>query len=249
MFRSSAVLVACSSLFLLACGAVEEEPKDDDVIAAEQASTGTDTSTDLAYLSEFFAAPPDEVGPAIQSAATEPECISIATDGLTFVDVIFDQCLLAGGYLYVDGTVHGELQIDALEALVYDVSTTNLSLGGATVSGEWQVRDPFAPSAPMSWDGYTKIVGPHGHVTNLRTTASWLSDGACTTLIELDGSYGLTTVAADGVHRCAGNCADAGSVSITFLGATLSWTYNGNGTATVTGPRGRQFVITLSCSM
>jgi hypothetical protein len=247
MFRTSALLVALSSL--IACGAVEQEPKDDDVVAAEQASTGTDTGTDLAYISEFFSAPPAEVGGTIENSATEPECVSTATDGLTYVDVIFDDCLLADGLLYVNGTVHGELAVDALEAIVYNVSTTNLALGASTVSGSWQVRDPFSPSAPMSWDGQTQIVGPYGHVTNLRTTASWINDGVCTTLIELDGTYGLTGVTADNVHRCAGTCADTGSVSITFLGATLSWTYNGNGTATVTGPRGREFVITLACSM
>jgi hypothetical protein len=233
----------------LACGTVESEPEDDDVQTAEQASTGADTSSDLAYVSELLAAPPAEIGPSARGAASEPECVTVETDGLTYAEVTFSDCLLAGGNLYVDGMVRADLSADALEALVVDVTTTGLIVGQATVTGAWQVRDPFAPAAPMSWDGHTDITGPYGHTVSLATTASWLNDGACTTLIELDGSYGLATVAADDVHRCAGACADRGSVSVTFLGATLQWTYNGDGSVTVTTGRDKSFVMQLPCSM
>jgi len=263
-----------SAIVTTACGAVEE-PQTEDVEAAEQASTSTETSTDVAYVSAYFAASPTlgnvplatapeqaiaQVMATIEADLEQPECVTVDTDYLTYLEITFDECRGARGRLLIDGSIRGELDFEAVPcgpaqcpvALIYDIATSDLVVGGASVAGAWQVRDPLATGEASTWEGQTEIVGPGGRTVSMSSSASWLTDGECTTMslnAEIERAVGTTSVTTTGVTRCVDQCPQAGSVAISFaLGSTLSWSYDGDTTATVTGPRGQVFEVTLLCA-
>jgi hypothetical protein len=238
-------LLVCLSVtvtaFLLPACAGES---DDDLATAEQASTGVEASADMAYLSDYVI----EIG---ETEALElPPCVTVDTDHATYADVTFAECLLEG-LLYVDGAIHAAISLEAGPTVVYAMSTADLAIGGSTLSGSWTVRDPAAAGAPSTWTGQTDITGPNGRAVAFASSAEWSFDGECASYsieAQMERAVGTANLVVDGVTRCLDQCPAAGSVEITnALGAILSWAYDGDATATVVGPRGRAFEVTLLC--
>jgi len=119
------------------------------------------------------------------------------------------------------------------------------------VTGQWTLDDPFAAGQPSSWDGQSEIHGPNRTIsTSSSATFTW--DGSCLSYdldAEVNRPLGTDTVTVRNVERCIGQCPASGDVSVIYaLGATLSWSYTGDGTATVVGVRGNSFDIALPCS-
>ncbi len=244
-------LVITAALAAPGCSGDTEDTADEDVQVAEQASTGTDASTDLVYVSSLFRSDIASTMVAIEADVQVPACVAFDTDGLTFVEVSFDECLLADGHLLVDGAIRADVSA-TLSAITFAATTTDLRVGPAVITGAWDITDPFADGAPSTWSGATTIVGDGGRSVALTSSASWTVDGTCVTASfdgAIDRAIGTSTVEVDGVSRCAGECPTAGSVAVTYaLGAQLSWTYLGDGTATVTTAGGRTFDIVLPCN-
>jgi hypothetical protein len=200
----------------------------------------------------------DELKTRLAAGFADAACLTVATDGATYVDLTFDACTGPGGRLVVDGALHADLSIETRacgpaqcpSAIVYAVSTDGLSVNATTIDGAWQVRDPLA-AGPSEWDGSLSIQGPRGSFTSA-SSASFTVDGACVTYsydATMTGPRGRTlTIAGDEITRCLDTCPSAGSVVVTgSAGGTLSWTYDGSDVVTATGGAGASIDVELRC--
>jgi len=129
--------------------------------------------------------------------------------------------------------------------------------------GPLEFRAPFDPSELMRWETFPGFVlqGPVGLSFDTLSTASWaVDDDKCITLDfgarltpqqredELDELIGDVVIAARGVRHCPLSCADEGEVQLTFgTGQVLGWSYEGESSIVVQGPRGREVEVSLSC--
>ena len=253
------------------------EGESDEVATAEQASTAVESSAEATYVSGYFAgaaeltvrdAPIADAALTILAAAkarvmadlADPACATVDSDGVSYVQVVFAGCTGAHGVVALSGTLRAEVhfetsacgQFQCPVAVLYDVTATDLKLGRTELDGAWEVRDPLAAGEPYTWNGGLELTTPRRHVSTT-TTATFTREGDCidysleSTIV---GSGGRTyTVAADDVHRCLGECPIQGSVSVTGeAGATVSWVYDGEGGAQVTGVAGNTFDVELACA-
>jgi hypothetical protein len=248
-----AITPACSSQG-------SDEPADDmtDGDAATEAASTTDASADVAFLSSYFAlSTPSSIAEAAVALSADiqvPECVVIDTDNATFLHVTFDQCLIRNRVI-VSGSLLAEASIGAENATA-TLSTSDLSISGvsgehsASVSGLWTVSAPIAGGA-VNIDGQLSIAGA-SRAFEMSLSASAESDGECVSLsldASVSGPRGIRSVSIDGYEHCPGQCPASGTVTIVRpLGGELSWTYSGAGPVMVTGPRGKEFEMTLPCA-
>ena len=67
---------------------------------------------------------------------------------------------------------------------------------------------------------------------------------------DLDTQIGEIVVEVDDYSKCADMCPERGEVNLLYgFGEVLRWVYDGSEDARVTGPRGREFDVTLPCGM
>lgn len=237
-------LLVSLSLLIPACGAVEAENADD-IAVAEEASTGTEGSAELMLVADFTA----EIA-ASGGDLELPACVTVDTDGLTYFDVTFTDCTLHG-HLFVNGSVRAERGVEAGGVMVYDLTATDITIGTASFTGAWELRVPLSSGAARAFAGTSTTVGPRGRTVTTEASAEWTTDGACVTYsydASIARAVGTSTVVADSVTRCEAACPSAGSVTVSYaVGGSLSWTYDGDETVTVTSARG-EFELALMCA-
>ena len=245
------LIAASGALALAGCVADEQSADDEDVEVAEQAMTSNEGAGEITAFSAVFAEHADlsAAGSQLESHVEDAECVTVEGDegSATFV---FDGCVGRRGFVSITGTLEVEVRADG-SIVTYDFSSDELYLNRVEIAGAWQVVVD-EESGTRTWDGGMTMTGPHGHQVETSTSASWLVEGECVTYSassEITGPLGgVRTVEVDEVTRCAGQCPSGGAVEVEFPGGrTLSWTYNGDDTATVTGPRGREFDVLLPC--
>ncbi len=270
-------IIAAGLIAAAGCG--DDDDGDAQLIASRTAANMQSTG-DLARVTEHFrgaedlallpvgtAAPRaiDDVVQRLRTVVTLFDCVVAETDNLTFVELTFDACgLNAPAIPVLDGLVRAELSFEtaacgALEcptATVFEVSTSSLTVGPATVSGTWILRDSLAPDTPLEVTG-DFVLERDGVAAAISSQGTAVSGGGCVD-VELDAVAMLmddraalspVVVAAKGFRRCAQACPSSGEVSVSYgLGDVIAWSYDGSGTTTVVGPRGVEFDIELPCS-
>ncbi|MEZ4400568.1 MAG: hypothetical protein R3B06_11150 [Kofleriaceae bacterium] len=275
MLRSTFRRLACTSSLLvpLAAGACVEAEGDAE---AEQASLVVESTADATVVTRLVTVdaaavagrPVAEAFPALVDALTArlgadltaPACAQVTSDQRSYVEVTFDRCTGPRGLAELTGTVRAEVNLvttpcgptACVAALDYRVATTGLTVNATALDGAWTVRAPLATSAGATyqWDGELTIAGPRRTVHATSSAQVTLADGCASyaATATLTGAARAITVAAVGVTRCLDACPTAGTVTVGATRGELSWTYRGDGTATVTGPRGREFDVTLACA-
>jgi hypothetical protein len=261
------------SLLAAACGSSGDETSD--VARAEQASTVVESGTEASFVTTFFVGAgaslagqsTDEawvqltadIEARVSARMSVPACATITTDAATYVDIAFEDCTGPLGLWTLDGTLRAEVTLETeacgagqcLTAIVYTVDAGDLTVNQTTFSGTWQVRDPLALGAEHTWNGELDIEGPQRSV-HATSSASFSVTGVCVTTsldAEVTGSRGGSiTVSADEVTRCLDACPIAGTVTVTgAAGGTLTWTYDGTGSAHVVTGGGASFDVALHC--
>jgi len=133
--------------------------------------------------------------------------------------------------------------------------------------GPVEIHAPLDGAAPLSWQTHPGFVieTRRGRRFDALSTATWTAspddEDGCVTMDmgarliledredELDELIGDVVISARGIQRCAGRCAHAGQVELSFgAGQVLRWTHDGNGQLTIVSPRGREFELTLPCA-
>ena len=140
-------------------------------------------------------------------------------------------------------------------------------------TGEWSLYDPVDPGLTTTWKSRYRTGDHQGRRRELNSQASWMvgniADSQCLTMewhadfVATDESEGgedsmspeeatarRVYVKVRDLTRCADQaCPIAGRVQLSFgRGEVRRWDYDGIGTVLVTGPRGRQFPVTLPCA-
>jgi hypothetical protein len=274
---------------LAAAGCGGQAPDPEVEAAAQQSVVGVEGSLRSAQFmgpfqpsSELAALSPDEarrraladVIETYEAAIQRAECIELATDEETYLEITFDGCRLGLLGLYrLDGTIRGELDIEleecdagqCLAAVIYDVRVVGLEIraqtetAGLVMEGAWTYRAPVEPSAePMALAGEVSYSGPRGASLEIESDSTWRVDGACVTLSsdgriraldEDDELLGGVVISAVGVERCGAQCPEAGTVNLAFArGDVLTWTYTGQDAVTVRAPGGDEYDVVLDCT-
>lgn len=257
---STFLVTACFSL--VACdGASDVNDNDNDnqeePATAESAIQSDEANSNMLYLAGYLdvAASSDDGGAFAEVAAKvtadlqAPDCVAIDTDESSYVEFVFTDCTGAGGHLYLNGTLRGQLSLSR-EGQTWAVEATDFTLGATAMSGSWQIFHPFDPTEPSTWSGTTTIDGRRGSVTST-TEASWAIDGNCIDYdysAELSHPFGTNGIEGTSIRRCVGECPVRGQVELSYaLGASMTWSYNGDETATVTARNGATFDVVLAC--
>jgi len=277
MIRKAIWMVASLGLLLGVGCAGDADEGGSDVESAESASKAVESTGDVAYVNAYFAAAAELSTMGVADAAAEAlaeveaqiradlqasaeACVTVSTDESTFIEVTFDACTGAQGQITLDGSIRGEISfettscgpIECPTAVVYEVSTSNLTINDTTISGEWSVHDSLVLGVATPWDGELSISGGAGGWISTSTSAEWTVDGDCVTY-SLDSQIDLgarsLSITADDVSRCMGECPTSGSVNVTgSAGGSLSWTYDGGGEATVQVGAEAEIEVTLACA-
>jgi len=269
-FLSLALIAPLATL--AACPAADD---DSSVGEAQQASTVVETTTETSYVTDLVIADPsslaavhtDAAGATIAASVqaklaaglTVPACASVTSDNKTFVEVTFTGCTGARGLHGLSGTVRASMTFESapcgnfqcVSGVVYALETSGLTLNGTTFAGAWQLHDPLAPGEPYTWNGSLSVDGTRQSVESMSSATIAVTD-ACVTY-DLDAtitsSARTLTVNAAGVSRCLDACPTAGTVTIAgSLRGSLTWSYHGDGKATVTTGAGAAFDVTLACA-
>jgi hypothetical protein len=274
MIRKTFWMIA--SLGIAVVGCAGDDDGGGDVESAESASKAVESTGDVAYVNAYFAGAAELSTMATSDAAAEAlaaveaeiradleasaeACVTVTTDASTFIEVTFDGCTGAQGRITLDGSIRGEISFDTTScgpfecptAVVYDVSTDGLTIGETTIAGEWTVHDSLALGVATTWDGELTISRGGASITS-SSSAEWTVEGDCVTYsldAEVDLGARSLGITADDVTRCMGECPTTGSVNVsTAAGASLSWTYDGGGQATVQVGAGAEIEVTLACA-
>jgi hypothetical protein len=245
-------------------------------IAAARSATTIDSASAITYISAYFASAGTAamrdlatteasalVVAQVQSRAKadllDVACVSVETDDKTFVNLTFDHCVGAHGMLNLDGTVGAQVGFEVKPcgpascpvAVVYSVNTTDLHIGAASIIGDWQVRDPLAAELPYTWAGLLDVVTPErGAVFTSSATFTRTDDCVDLSIDSTVGGSGQRsfTSSASGVHRCMNACPATGTVTIvTQDSETLTWSYDGGVSATVSSDVADDFLLGLTC--
>jgi hypothetical protein len=191
-------------------------------------------------------------------------CLTVATDHPTFVEAAFAECRFAA-VLRLDGSIRADVDVETSGAAIPIKLLVNVVSPGLTVTGpvrsrhlagRFVLRHPITPGTmPVELEGRIDFDNDAGDMLSLSTTSEWTVAASCVTLTgggEITGaalgSLGPIATSTRGVHVCRSACPDAGMVELSHgRGALLQWTYTGDDTAIVVGPRGTQLEVPLSC--
>jgi hypothetical protein len=200
---------------------------------------------------------------AFRVLATNPLCVRVATDNATFLDVTFDRCRI-GVLFTLDGSLHAGVAIESAggvpSRLAVSVAIPSLVLSGPALSrrlsGEFELRQAIPPQgAPVELEGDLRFATETGGEVALALGAEWTVVNNCVTFTGgaqlsggLLGPLGPIALSGEGVRGCRNQCPTAGSVELSYgRGKLLTWTYTGESTVTVSGPRGRRVEVPLAC--
>lgn len=235
----------------------EEEEEEVDVQLSLDAAEGIESTGNIAIISGMFAAPAAADNPAeaavqsVRDALADDGCYAISTDLLTFLEVTFDNCVVAGAVV-VDGVLRADIT-RANSQTTFALSATDLVIGGTLTNGTWSVT-PDRAAGTASFSGDLEFAGPAG--ASITVTAQAEIDVA-QQCVDYSISGDIARVAdaslsATNVRRCWGVCPASGDVSVSATTATrslsLSWSYDGSGQITVTTESGISFPVALPCA-
>ncbi|WP_428262037.1 hypothetical protein [Haliangium sp.] len=199
-------------------------------------------------------------------------CVSVDTDEESYVEVTFRECPTGLFRLFeLDGSLRADIEFDTVPcalgecpiAVRYTVSTPRLRMGArfgvrfVELAGSWSLYDPIDATAPTEWDSGYMVENHLGRRIAMSSRTRWVVDlNQCVTFsldgeLQVDGraDVDLVALSARGVTRCPGQCPQAGTVELAYgRGELLAWTYTGEDTALVTGPRGQRFERVLPCA-
>lgn len=260
--------------FVLAACAADGDTDTVELEEAEQASTAVETTAEVSYVTTLVVADAAALASVQVEAAvaeiaaqieanladglTVPACATVTTDELTFIEVVFDACTGPHGLAGLSGTVRAELEFDTVpcgrfecvDGVGYSLETSGLTLNGTTFAGAWELHDPLAAGEPYTWAGSLEIDGTRQSIDAATMATIAVSEGCVT--YSLDATVSATlrsvSVSADAVTRCLDACPTVGTVLVSGARGTLAWSYQGDGTATVTGSGGATFDVTLACA-
>ena len=200
---------------------------------------------------------------AFRALATNPLCMKVSTDNATFLDVTFDRCRI--GLLFtLDGSLRAGVAIETAgglpSRLAVSVAIPSLALSGPAMSrrlsGEFVLRQAIPPQgAPVEFEGDLRFATETGGEVALALGAEWTVANNCVTFTGgaqlsggLLGPVGPIALSGEDVRGCRNQCPTAGSVELSYgRGNLLAWTYTGESTVTVTGPRGKRVEVSLAC--
>lgn len=250
----------------------------DDALAAGNVAAALDAGSELSRLVVPLEASADLGGltadaarirkiqnaiTAFRALATNPLCVRVATDTLTFLDVTFDQCRVALVFT-LDGSIHAGIAVEVAgglpSALVTSVTVGSLVLTGPLrtrqLAGAFELRQAIPPAAaPVELSGDLRFVNDAGAELALSLGAAWTVANSCVTFTggaqltgDLPGAVGSIALSGEGVQSCRDQCPTAGSVELSYgRGTLLAWTYTGASTVEVEGPRGKRALVPLAC--
>jgi hypothetical protein len=200
---------------------------------------------------------------AFRGLASNPLCVRVTTDNTTFLDVTFDRCRI--GLLFtLDGSLHAGVAIESAgglpSRLAVSVAIPSLVLTGPVhsrrLSGAFELRHAILPQgAPVELEGDLRFATETGGEVALALGAEWTVANNCVTFTggaqlsgDLLGPVGPIALSGEDVRGCRNQCPTAGSVELSYgHGKLLTWTYTGESTVTVSGPRGRRVEVPLAC--
>lgn len=264
------VSLACSLAFACASDDADVGTTDE----ALQASTSVEATAEATYATTLIVADasayasvsaadaPAQLIAAVQArleaGLTLPACATIATDDRTYVEVTFADCAGPRGLHGVSGTIRAEVAIEptacgplsCVGALLYELSTTGLTLNGTTFSGTWSWRDPVAAGVASTWSGELSIAGPRRTIESSSSASVLVTDGCVSYDLDAEVTTSLRSlsVTATGVERCLDACPTAGVVDVIGARGALHWEYGGDDTAAVTTAGGATVEVTLACA-
>ena len=199
----------------------------------------------------------------LRSRVTNLGCIAINTDSLTYLDVTFDQC-----GIFLVGTLDGNISVRLVvepgppSRLVLSIGSEGLTLTTPqhvfSLRGLFELRQDIladATPAPVEFDGDIHFTTDGNPTLDLTAFATWTTANNC---VELTGGANLSgnalgaiapiALSAERVQRCDDQCPTGGDIELSWgTGNLLGWTYDGDATVTVTGPRGKRLDVTLPC--
>jgi hypothetical protein len=242
--------------------------------AAQAVASAVETSGELARLIAPLQATPDLQGlPPLQAiqakiddAATKFRQL-VTNDGCLAVTkspgslaVTFTGCRF-GLVFRLEGALSASVGVDLdgigrPAVLVLRISSPGVEVIGPVrtrrLAGQLELRHVIALAGPVTADLALAFENDAGVELGLIGHAEWTVDDACATITaggQITGTrHGTVAIAERDVHACRNTCPDAGSVELAFdRGQLLRWTYTGEGTAAVIGPRGREFEVPLAC--
>ena len=200
-------------------------------------------------------------------------CLTVDTDLSSFIDITFNNCGLGRfGLARIDGSINAGIgfEIDTCNVgdcptvMILELDLAALRISGAggdrfvEIDGAATLRDPIAVDAPSTIAGDFAITTHRGSASLVTETTYAVGADDCVSLAsearaEIDGAgaeLGLVAFAATGVERCPQSCPRTGDVEISYdAGALLAWSYTGEPTVAVIGPRGKEAEVALACGL
>jgi hypothetical protein len=277
--RPFALLLSTACLVCpVACSEPDQTAVDDE-LATVQVASALDGTGDVARLVKPLEATTDLGGlleaetraqkiadaiAAFETAASPAGCLSVETDGSTYIELTYDGCRTLLGLVTITGGLLATLEIEGdllPTAIVFEVSSDGLTWQGplraTTLSGAFRTRHPIAADQPVEYTGDLDFSRDDGATLSVSSDATWTVTGAC--VVDLDGSAHLSGsvvehiapvgLSATGVARCRQECPTTGAVQVAYgRGNLLAWSYTGADQAEVTGPQGKQVTVELPCA-
>ena len=213
-------------------------------------------SVDGADVVGIVAATPDQVAARIAAnlvARWNPRaCATIAQSGAT-ITATYTDCTGPRGLVHVSGQLVLVVSVSGAGAISVQGTSDDLQVNGASL-----VVDATALYS-SSGTSHSLAVTTHGSGTGPRGldivhdgdyTLAWDTATQCHTL---DGNWSTEIGAASrstqaSLHRCVGQCPSGTVTRKLRTGATLTVTFDGQGTATWSSTAGRSGTVTLACA-
>jgi hypothetical protein len=274
--RAPRIALCLALAFAPGACAGDDEERADDTLAADHVATALDSSSELSRLVVPLEVSgnlgPDailarqrkvmEAAAAFDALDGIRDCVDVATDNATYVDVTFRSCLIA--FLTFDGRLRADVAIDPPVGLpsrvVVTVTLTDLTLTGPLRSrrldGEVVLRHAILPlGSPVELEGELQVAPDGGPALTASLGAAWTVNDGCVTLTggaQLSGAplgeLGPIVLSGERIQGCRNQCPTSGSVELSYgAGKLLGWTYTGADVATVIGPRGKRVEVALPC--
>lgn len=199
-----------------------------------------------------------------------PGCVTVAVTGAA-MDISFDGCRIPplpfAAQFTADGSLRAELSIEAAGGLavrlVVSVTIPGIDLTGPfrtrRIEGSISISQVISLARePTQLDGDVALELDDGTHLGMELSLAYRADVlGC---VDLTGGARLTgdalgeaapiSLSGEGVRRCRNQCPMRGDVELSYgRGELLAWTYTGQETATVTGPRGKRFELPLPCAV
>ena len=263
--------LACVVGILLLAASCGREKLSDLEERADRSFEGVAAAADVKFIAQVFAGglrgvTADTAPQYVQAAHASIDmtlksafsgCVTV-TSGASSLQAVFT-CGGPAGLFTIEGTVSAVIRPTlegtpphvAVTGTKIEITLVDFTIGGREVGGGMTVS--YTPD-PQSADVELDIIVETGRVGSVGVTAEPAISfaGTCTTL---DGALTLTVagsaavdVTATGYERCRDGCpAQGGSIEAGAGDLALTITFDGTGTAQVTGAGGRTATLDLMC--